>query len=222
MGDVRLVAVLLLTALVAGCADDAKPGSRSSSSPSLAASTEPGGATTKAAGCTPRPRVTLGKRAPTVLYSLRFTVPPGRRKHGKQDATLYTYPEIEPGVFVTKPRHDVPDRGLIDAVLAKVPQGSPVLDGSRGLAWDVRNTGARRSRYLAYAGAIVYRGDWSATTCAPEPERVSGTVVVIGRVRAGVVRCHGRPTTDRLRRAAELTACHHDSTSARPFRLPSG
>jgi hypothetical protein len=133
MGDVRLVAVLLLTALVAGCADDAKPASRSSSSPSLAASTEPGGATTKAAGCTPRPRVTLGKRVPTVLYSLRFTVPPGRRKHGKQDATLYTYPEIEPGVFVTKPRHDVPDRGLIDAVLAKVPQGSPVLDGSR--AW---------------------------------------------------------------------------------------
>ena len=91
----------------------------------------------------------------------------------------------------------MPDRGLIDAVLAKVPQGSPVLDGSRGLAWDVRNTGARRYRYLAYAGAIVYRGDWSATTCAPSRERLSGTVVVIGRVRAGVVRCHGRPTTDR-------------------------
>ena len=102
------------------------------------------------------------------------------------------------------------------------PQGSPVLDGSRGRAWDVRNTGGRRSRYLAYAGAIVYRGDWSATTCVPERERVSGTVVVIGRVRAGVVRCHGRPTNDRLRRAAELTACHHDSTAARPFRLPSG
>jgi hypothetical protein len=53
----------------------------------------------------------------------------------------------------------VPDRGLIDAVLAKVPQGSPVLDGSRGLAWDVCNTGARRHRYLAYAGAIVHRGE---------------------------------------------------------------
>lgn len=222
MGDVRLVAVLLLTALVAGCADDAKPASRSPSSPSRAASTEPGGATTGAAGCTRRPRVTLGMRVPTVLYSLRFTVAPGRREHGKQDATLYTYPEIEPGVFVTEPRHDVPDRGLIDAVLAKVPQGSPVLDGSRGLAWDVRNTGPTRHRYLAYAGAIVYRGDWSATTCVPEQERLRGTVVVIGRVRAGVVRCHGRPTTDRVRRAAELTACHHDSTSARPFRLPSG
>ena len=111
MGDVRLVAVLLLTVLVAGCADDAKPASRSSSSPSQAASSEPGGATTKAAGCTPRPRVTLGKRVPTVLYSLRFTVAPGRRKHGKQDATLYTYPEIEPGVFVTKPGTTCPTAG---------------------------------------------------------------------------------------------------------------
>ena len=222
MGDVRLVAFLLLTALVAGCADDAEPASRSSSSPSRAASPEPDGATTKAAGCTVRPRVTVAKRVPTVLYSLRFTVAPGGREHGEQDATLYTYPEIEPGVFVTHPRHDVPDRGLIDAVLAKVPQGSPVLDGSRGLAWDVRNTGARRARFLAYAGAIVYRGDWSATTCAPKAERLGGTVVVIGRVRAGVVRCHGRPTTDGVRRAAELTACHHDSTSARPFRMPSG
>ena len=222
MGDVRLVAVLLLTALVAGCADDATPASSSSSSPPRAASSEPGGATAEAAGCTPRPRVTVGRRVPTVLYSLRFTVAPGRRRQGNQDATLYTYPEIEPGVFVTKPRLDVPDRGLIDAVLAKVPQGSPVLDGSRGLAWDVRNMGARRHRYLAYAGAIVYRGDWSAATCAPKHERLSGTVVVIGRVRAGVVRCHARPTTDRLRRAAAITACHHDSTSARPFRLPTG
>ena len=166
--------------------------------------------------------MTVRKRVPTVLYSLRFTVAPGRRKHGEQDATLYAYPEIEPGVFVTQPRHDVPDRGLIDAVLAKVPQGSPVLDGSRSLSWDVHNSGATRGRYLSYAGAIVYRGDWSATTCGPKHERLSGSVVVIGPVRAGVARCHGRPTTDRVRRAAEITTCHHDSTSARPFRLSSG
>ncbi len=178
------------------------PASRSSSSPSRDASSEPGGATAEAAGCTPRPSVTVRKRVPTVLYSLRFTVAPGRHKHGEQDATLYTYPEIEPGVFVTQPRHDVPDRGLIDAVLAKVPQGSPVLDGSRGLAWDVPNSGATRGRHLSYAGAFVYRGDWSATTCGSRRERLSGSVVVIGRVRAGVVRCHGRPTTDRVRRAA--------------------
>ncbi len=212
----------MLTVLVAGCADDAKPASGSSSSASRAMSFEPSGATTKAAGCTPRPLVTVSKRVPTVLYSLRFTVAPGRRQHGEQDATHYTYPEIEPGVFVTQPRHDVPDRGLIDAVLAKVPQGSPVLDGSRGLAWDVRNTSATRHRYLAYAGAIVDRGDWSAATCGPQRERLSGSVVVIGRVRAGVVRCHGRPTADRVRRAAGLTACHHDPASTRPFRVPSG
>ena len=222
MGDVRLVAVLLLTVLVAGCADDAQPANHSSSAQSRAVSSEPGGATTRAAVCTPRPHVSVRERVPTVLYSLRFTVAPGRRQHGQQDATLYTYPDIEPGVFVTRPRHDEPDRGLIDAVLAKVPQGSPVLDGSRGLAWDVRNTGATRHRYLAYAGAIVYRGNWSATTCGPKQERLSGSVVVIGRVRAGVVRCHGRPTADRVRRAAGLTACHHDSTAARPFRMPSG
>jgi hypothetical protein len=222
MGDVRLVAVLLLTTLVAGCADDAQPASGSSSSPTPHATSTPEGATTKAAVCTPRPRVTVRKRVPTVLYALRFTVAPGRRKQGEQDATLYTYPEIAPGVFVTQPRHDVPDRSLIDAVLAKVPQGSPVLDGSRGLAWDVRNTTATRGRYLAYGGAVVYRGDWSATTCGARHERLSGSVVVIGRVRAGVVRCHDRATADRLRRAAALTACHHDPASARPFRMPSG
>ena len=50
--------------------------------------------------------MTVRKRVPTVLYSLRFTVAPGRRKHGEQDATLYAYPEIEPGVFV-------PNRGTM-------------------------------------------------------------------------------------------------------------
>ena len=168
MGDVRLVAVLLLTALVAGCADDAKAGERLVVEPDPHATSEPGGATTKAAACTPRPRVTVRKRVPTVLYSLRFTVAPGRRKHGKQDATLYTYPEIEPGVFVTKPRHDVPDRGLIDAVLAKVPQGSPVLDGSRGLAWDVRNTGATA---LAATWRTPERSSTAATGAPPPAAR---------------------------------------------------
>jgi hypothetical protein len=50
MQDVRLVAVLMLTMLVAGCAVDAQPASRSSSRPSQAAASESGGATTNAAG----------------------------------------------------------------------------------------------------------------------------------------------------------------------------
>ena len=51
MEDVRLVAVLMLTMLVAGCADDdAQPARGSSSRPSQAAAPESGGATTNAAG----------------------------------------------------------------------------------------------------------------------------------------------------------------------------
>ncbi len=219
------VSVMVLSLLLAGCSDG---GSAPDAAPTVTASTGAGSATStpspsaSVTGCRPSHRVRILKRVPTVLYSLRFEVAPGERKHGEQDATLYTYPDIAPGVFVTEPRNDLPSRRLTDAVLADVPQGSPALDGSRGLAWDVRNRSDTRGRYLAYGAAVVYRGTWTATTCQGKRERLSGTVVVVGRVKSGVVRCHARPTTDPVRRVAARTACTHDSSDARPFRIPDG
>ena len=218
----RAVVLVIVSLLLTGCADDGPRGPR----PDAEASTVTGGSaspsTPSSRGCRPTHHVTIRKRVPTVLYALRFEARPGQRARGDQDATLYTYPEVSPGVFVTQPRRGLPNRLLTDAVLADVPQGSPVLDGSRGLAWDVRNRTGARARYLAYGGAVVYRGDWTATTCDGARERLSGTVVVVGRVHAGVVRCHGRPGAGPVRRVAERTACTHDSSAARPFRVPSG
>jgi hypothetical protein len=155
-----------------------------------------------------------------VLYALRFQLAPGGHSTGNEDATLYTYPSISPGVYVDGAQGTTPDQELSNELLAAVPEGSAILDGVRGLSWDVHNRLATRGRYLAYAGATVYRARWTARTCGGAAERLQGGLVVIGRIREGVARCHQPPPHDALTRAALVAACHHDSLTARTFRDP--
>ena len=132
MGDVRLVAVLLLTVLVAGCADDAKPASGSSSSPSRAASSEPGGATTKAAGCTPRPQVTVAQaRADGALLAPVHgrARPPQARRAGRDALHL-------PRDRARRLRHATPARRARPwADRRRAGEGAAGLTRARRLAW---------------------------------------------------------------------------------------
>lgn len=217
MPAARLVTALLLTVLVASC---------SSAGGDLPTPEQPGtvdptpASGTTGADCSPSHRVTVTSRRPRVLYALRFALAPGERGRGDQDAALYTYPTLSAGIFVTGPGGVRLDPRTSNALLAEVPQGTPLLDGVRGLSWDLRNTGPRRSRYLVYAGATVYTAHWTARTCTGPPERIEGTLVLIGRIRDGVERCGEARPAGRLRRVALVTSCHRDTLSARQFRDP--
>lgn len=214
----RLLPAFLLTLVVAGCSSTAAepPKGEASGGSSAPSSTAPSSA---AASCATSERVHLVRRDPFVLYARRFAVAPGARARGHADATLYTYPSISPGVYTDESRDGALTPTLTDALLRHVPQGAPSVDSLRGLAWRVHNEGATRGRYLAYGGATVYRARWTARTCDGQ---LRGSLVVVGRVREGVVRCSASRAGDQLRRVARVTACHTDSSEARPFRDPAG
>ncbi|MDQ6642525.1 MAG: hypothetical protein M3Y66_08535 [Actinomycetota bacterium] len=214
-----LVVLLLLVGLAASACsggDVASPEVSGSASDSASTSGTP------ATVCRPSHRVTLTRREPRVLYALRFTVAPGGRATGSQDATLYTYPSVSAGVYVDRPAGTRLDPRTAAAILAEVPRGTPLLDGVRGLSWDVRNHGPTRARYLVYAGATVYRARWTARACDGPVRRLEGTMVLIGRIREGLERCGESRPGDPLRRVALVTACHHDPVGYRQFRDPTG
>lgn len=216
----RLIPALLLLVVMTGCSDDEATTSASTrSGPSSASSPSASGTPDT---CRRTHRLTLTSRQPRVLYALRLAVAPGARGTGSQDATLYTYPALSAGVYVDQPVGARLDPRTRDVLLAEVPQGSPLLDGVRGLSWDVRNDQPSRGRYLVYAGATVYSAQWSARPCDGSARRLKGTVVVVGRIREGLERCGEARPADRLRRVALVTACHHDPIGYRQFRDPTG
>lgn len=215
----RLLPAFLLTLVVTGCSSATTTSPEPSPSGSGTAAVVAVGSPSAAAACHASEQVRLVRRDPFVLYARRFVVAPGASARGQADATLYTYPSISPGVYVDNAVDGSLTPALTDALLSRVPQGAPSVDGLRGLAWDVHNRAATPGRYLAYGGAIVYRARWTARTCHGT---LQGSLVVVGRIREGVARCRPGRLRDPVREVARVTACHHDSTSARPFRDPSG
>jgi hypothetical protein len=206
----RLLPALLLTLVVTGC----------SAAATQPQATHPSGpAPSRGSSCRTSETVHVERRDPFVLYARRFQVAPGASARGHADATLYTYPSISPGVYLDAPGAGRLTPALTDALLRRVPQGAPSVDSLRGLAWDVHNRGTTHGRYLAYGAATVYRASWTAHTCR---RRLSGSLVVVGRIHEGVARCRPGRATDPLREVARVTACHHDSSEARPFRDPTG
>lgn len=217
----RLLPAILLTLAVTGCsgATTSAPEPTPRQAASAATAGAGPGSPSASASCRTSARVHVVRRDPFVLYARRFQVAPGASAHGRADATLYTYPSISPGVYPDDPSAGSLTPALTDALLRQVPRGSPSVDGLRGLAWDVHNREATRGRYLAWGGAIVYRARWTARTCRGP---LRGSLLVVGRIREGVARCRPGRLPDPLRQVARVTACHHDSSSARPFRDPAG
>jgi hypothetical protein len=217
---VRRLLTVLLAIVVTGCSSHG--GDLPTPARPATVDPTPHGSGTPAADCRPSPRVTVTSRRPRVLYALRFSVASGARSKGAEDVALYTYPVLSPGVHVDRPDGAQLDPRTANALLAEVPRGTTLLDGIRGLSWDVRNDGPTRSRYLVYAGATVYTARWSVRSCEGSGRRVQGTMVLIGRIRESRERC-GEPRPDgRLRRLALRTGCHHDPLSDRVFRHPAG
>lgn len=215
----RLATVLLLALVVTGCSsqggDLPTPARRATADGTSSASGTP------AASCRPSPSVTVTSRRPRVLYGLRFSVAPGGRDKGAEDVALYTYPVLSPGVYVDRPAGATLDPQTTNAVLARVPRGTPLLDGVRGLSWDVRNHGPTRSRYLVYAGATIYTARWSARSCDGSGRRLRGTMLLIGRIREGRERCGAPRPEGRLSRLAQVSGCRDDPLSAQLFRNPA-